>query len=154
MLAYVTIVNVGMKNLVIILVDVVETSPTRKEIVICLIWLLRYLEYNNIINSVKELWSKASLKFFHYHFPDCGSTKFGLEVHNDQNGETKLDAGLLRETAQKAAKAIGLDIYGGDCIVTPKGDIYIIDMNDFPSFTLVRDIAAREIATLIMNKTK
>ena len=92
-------------------------------------------------------------EFFHYHIPECGSTKFGLEVHNDQYGEIRLDAGQLRQTAQKAAKAIGLDIYGGDCIVTPEGEIHIIDMNDFPSFSAVRQNAARAIAELIMKQT-
>ena len=42
----------------------------------------------------------------------------------------------------------------GDAIITPQGEIFIIDINDFPSFSAIRDIAAKEIATLIMNKTK
>ena len=58
----------------------------------------------------------------------------------------------LEDIAQRAARAIGLEIYGGDAIITPQGDIYIIDINDFPSFTAVREAAAAEIAALIMSK--
>ncbi len=90
--------------------------------------------------------------FFHYCYPVGG--KFGKEEINGAPRHYSFDAAVLKETAQKAAQAIGVEIFGGDAIITPQGEIFIIDMNDFPSFTLVRDIAAREIATLIMNKTK
>ena len=90
--------------------------------------------------------------FFHYCYPVSG--KFGKEEVNGAPRHYSFDTVALKEIAQKAAQAIGVEIYGGDAIITPQGEIFIIDMNDFPSFTLVRDIAAREIAALIMNKTK
>ena len=91
-------------------------------------------------------------EFFHYSYP--GNGKFGKEAINGAPQHYSFDSGTLKHHAQGAAKAIGLDIYGGDAIITPQGEIYIIDMNDFPSFTAIRDIAAKEIATLIMNKTR
>ena len=91
-------------------------------------------------------------EFFHYSYP--GNGKFGKEAINGAPQHYSFDSGMLKHLAQDAAKAIGLDIYGGDAIITPQGEIYIIDMNDFPSFTAIRDIAAKEIATLIMNKTR
>jgi glutathione synthase/RimK-type ligase-like ATP-grasp enzyme len=90
--------------------------------------------------------------FFHYCYP--GNGKFGKEAINGAPQHYSFDSNTLKSIAQDAAKAIGLDIYGGDAIITPQGGIYIIDMNDFPSFTAIRDIAAVEIATLIMNKTR
>ena len=90
--------------------------------------------------------------FFHYCYPVGG--KFGKETVNGTPRHYTFDMTALKEIAQKAAQAIGVEIYGGDAIITPQGEIFIIDLNDFPSFTLVRDIAAREIATLIMNKIK
>ena len=53
-----------------------------------------------------------------------------------------------------AAKTIGLEIYGGDCIVTADGEIFIIDLNDFPSFSAIRAEAAKEIATYITRTLK
>ena len=54
------------------------------------------------------------------------------------------------DIATKAAKAIGIDIYGGDCIINRNGKISLIDLNDFPSFSAVREEAAKEIAGFIM----
>ena len=90
--------------------------------------------------------------FFHHCYP--ASTKFGKEEINGAPRHYGFDANALKYIAQKAALAMGLEIYGGDAIITQQGQIYIIDMNDFPSFTAIRDIAAKEIATLIMNKTE
>ena len=90
--------------------------------------------------------------FFHHCYPAGG--KFGKELINGTPKHYSFDADKLKDIAQRAAKAVGLDVYGGDAIITPQGDIYIIDLNDFPSFTAIRDIAAAEIATLILNKTK
>ena len=90
--------------------------------------------------------------FFHYSYPVDG--KFGKEQINGTPKHYSFDTDKLKSIAQRAAKAVGLDVYGGDAIITPQGDIFIIDLNDFPSFTAIRDIAATEIATLIINKTK
>lgn len=90
--------------------------------------------------------------FFHYCYPVGG--KFGKETINGTPSHYTFDATALRRIVHKAAQAIGVEIYGGDAIITQQGEIFIIDLNDFPSFTLVRDIAAREIAKLIMNKIK
>ena len=58
----------------------------------------------------------------------------------------------MKRTVFSAAESIGLEIYGGDCIVSEDGAIYIIDMNDFPSFSAIRDEAAGEIAEYIINR--
>ena len=91
-------------------------------------------------------------RLFHYSYPTGG--KFGHEEINGTPRHYAFNAAVLEDIAQRAAQALGLEIYGGYAIITPQGDIYIIDINDFPSFTAVREAAAREIATLIMNKTK
>lgn len=91
-------------------------------------------------------------RLFHHIYPTGG--KFGHEEINGAPQEYSFDADRLKEIAQRAAKAIGLEIYGGDAIIGPAGDINIIDINDFPSFTAIREAAAREIAGIIMNKTE
>lgn len=91
-------------------------------------------------------------RLFHYCHPTTG--KFGHEEKNGTPRHYAFDTTTLKEIAQRAAQAIGLEIYGGDAIITPQGEIFMIDINDFPSFTLVREAAAAEIAGLIMSKTK
>lgn len=90
--------------------------------------------------------------FFHHCYPVGG--KFGKEEINGVPKHYVFSSDRLKDIAQRAAQAIGVDIYGGDAIITPQGEILIIDMNDFPSFTAIRDIAAREITTLIIDKLR
>jgi glutathione synthase/RimK-type ligase-like ATP-grasp enzyme len=58
-------------------------------------------------------------------------------------------AGQLRRLAHQAAAAIGLEIYGGDAVLTPKRDVMLIDFNDWPSFSRCRESAAQSIAGYI-----
>jgi len=64
---------------------------------------------------------------------------------------TDFDNKLLRDLISKSAEILGLSIYGGDAIISPEGNISIIDMNDWPSFAPVRDEASKHIAKLIYN---
>ena len=89
--------------------------------------------------------------YFHYSYPNPEKSKFGLEKINGTPQQHPFDTNKLKEIAFRAAQAIGLQIYGGDCIVTAEGDIFIIDINDFPSFSIVREEAAKEIARTIVN---
>ncbi len=52
----------------------------------------------------------------------------------------------LAQQAELAAKAVKVEVFGGDAIVTPDGKIYIIDINSWPSFARVRAEAAVQIA--------
>lgn len=52
----------------------------------------------------------------------------------------------LAAQAELAAKAVKVEVFGGDAIVTPDGKIYIIDINSWPSFARVRAEAAVQIA--------
>lgn len=61
----------------------------------------------------------------------------------------KFDLDKLIKLASASADILGLDIYGGDAIVSPDGIISIIDMNDWPSFAPVRDEAKKHIANFI-----
>lgn len=52
----------------------------------------------------------------------------------------------LAVEAEKAASAVGLEVFGGDAIVSPEGPIFVIDINSWPSFAKVRSEAAIQIA--------
>jgi hypothetical protein len=55
----------------------------------------------------------------------------------------------LRMVADAASDAVGLEVYGGDCVATKKGDLQLIDLNDWPSYEPCRAEGARAIAALL-----
>jgi glutathione synthase/RimK-type ligase-like ATP-grasp enzyme len=57
-------------------------------------------------------------------------------------------AGLVRQ----AASALGLEIYGGDAIVSEGGAMTIVDLNAWPSFALYREEAAERIASYLAER--
>lgn len=59
------------------------------------------------------------------------------------------DIDVLAETANAAASAVGLEIFGGDAIVSSAGPIFLLDINSWPSFARVRHEAARQIKWLV-----
>ncbi len=64
------------------------------------------------------------------------------------------DEKRLLELATESAKIIGLEIFGGDAVISDDGTISIIDINDWPSFAPVRNEASKQISNLIFNKVK
>jgi glutathione synthase/RimK-type ligase-like ATP-grasp enzyme len=58
----------------------------------------------------------------------------------------------LQRIAQMAGSALGLEVYGGDAIVTPAGEIFLIDINAWPSFALYREEASLQIARLLLGR--
>jgi len=56
----------------------------------------------------------------------------------------------LCEIASRAAQTVGLEIWGGDAVVTPGGEIFLIDINAWPSFALFREVAADRIAARLV----
>lgn len=58
----------------------------------------------------------------------------------------------LKTVANKAGEYLGLEVFGGDAIITENSEILLVDMNDWPSFAPIRDKASRVIAELIINK--
>lgn len=92
-----------------------------------------------------------------YGLTDCYAAtaregKFGLERFNDQPQSGSVDMDALTEVAESASDILGVDVYGGDAVVGPDGDITLIDFNDWPSFRTCTVGAAQKIARLIMDK--
>ena len=73
--------------------------------------------------------------------------------HQDQRVQGyPFDLRALMDLAGRAAAVLGLEIFGGDAIVTPRGDLALIDLNAWPSFALFRDEAAAEIAAYLESR--
>jgi hypothetical protein len=82
--------------------------------------------------------------------PSAWPSWFQWFYHRDQVlSRYAFDADALAAAASRAAAALGLDVYGGDAIVSPEGAICVIDLNAWPSFALFRAVAASRIATLL-----
>ena len=62
--------------------------------------------------------------------------------------ETEITEGTgeLRAVGRRAAAAVGLEVYGGDAVITPSGRVVLIDLNAWPSFSRCRKRAAENIA--------
>lgn len=67
---------------------------------------------------------------------------------------TRFNESRLHELASCSAEVLGLHVYGGDAIIGQDGSVTIIDINDWPSFAPVRDLAARSIAGMILKRSE
>lgn len=93
--------------------------------------------------------------YFFWFYPfDSGHSKYGHEAINGHSQGISFSLDTLRNICQKAAEVLDVTIYGGDCIVSPQGDIRIIDFNDWPSFAPCRNEAAPHIARAILTRIK
>ncbi len=93
--------------------------------------------------------------FFFWFYPfDSGHSKYGHEAINGHSQGLPFDHEKMKAICQKASEVLDVKIYGGDCIVSPQGDIRIIDFNDWPSFAPCRNEAAPFIAKAIMAAIK
>jgi len=92
-----------------------------------------------------------------YGLTDCYAAtardgKFGLERFNDRPQSGSVDMEVLTAVVERASDILGVDVYGGDAVISHDGYITLIDFNDWPSFRTCTDGAAHKIARLIMDK--
>jgi len=82
--------------------------------------------------------------------PDGAPAWFRWFYHKDQRlaGHPFEEARLAR-LVRAAAAALGLEVYGGDAIVSAGGRLVLLDVNAWPSFALYRDEAAPVIASYL-----
>ena len=97
---------------------------------------------------------KGSPFFFWFYPFDEGHSKYGHEAINGKAQGISFDIDELKDICNRAADALDIVIYGGDCIVSEDGKISIIDFNDWPSFAPCRNEAAPHIANTIINIIK
>ena len=86
-----------------------------------------------------KFYGVAGRRFFHWFYTG--------EARNQL-----LDPASLQDFAETAAAAAGLDIFGGDIVVAPDGELILIDLNDWPSFAPCRDRASEAIAQHLMRR--
>ena len=111
-----------------------------------------YLISPHIEGDLVKFYGVAGTGFFRYYYPtDDGDTKFGDEQRNGAARHYPCMVEALQGCAEQLAKAVGISVYGGDCIINETGAYSIIDFNDWPSFSRCREEAGEAIASLIDN---
>lgn len=101
----------------------------------------------HVAGDLVKFYGVRGTGFFKCFYPtDDGESKFDNEIHNGAAHHYAFDSQQLMTTAERLAAVIGLDVYGGDCIVRSDGTFAIIDFNDWPSFSRCREEAAKAIA--------
>ena len=87
--------------------------------------------------------------FYHFYPEEYRHSKFGHEAINGKTKHYTVHADELQAIAAHAAEILNIDIYGGDAIVTSDESVFLIDMNDWPSFAPCREQVAPIIAKRI-----
>lgn len=109
----------------------------------------------HLVGDLIKFYGVSGSKFFYWFYPyDEGHSKYGLEAINGKSQGIEFDKDKMRAICQSASDVLDVKIYGGDCIISPEGDIRIIDFNDWPSFAPCRDAAAPHIAKQILSEIK
>lgn len=109
----------------------------------------------HLVGDLIKFYGVSGSKFFYWFYPyDEGHSKYGLEAINGKSQGFEFDKERMRAICQNASDVLDVKIYGGDCIISPEGDIRIIDFNDWPSFAPCRDAAAPHIAKSILSEIK
>ncbi|HUN20888.1 MAG: hypothetical protein OSJ26_04975 [Muribaculaceae bacterium] len=95
-----------------------------------------------------QFYGVCGIPFFFWFFPMHPATTHPAT-------ETRLSIEpRLKEMAQHAASELNIQVYGGECILSPDGDLRIIDFNDWPSFAPCRVQASTAIAKSVIGEIK
>ena len=109
----------------------------------------------HLVGDLIKFYGMRGSTFFYWFYPfDDGHSKYGLEAINGKSKGLDFDIEQLEKICADAAEALGVDIYGGDCIISPTGEIRIIDFNDWPSFAPCRNEAAPSSPNACLNSSK
>lgn len=109
----------------------------------------------HIVGDLIKFYGVYDTGFFYSFYPtEQSHSKFGLELINGKARGFSFNKEQLKEYCEKASKILNVPIYGGDCVITPKGEIKIIDFNDWPSFARCRDVAVSYIADYIQKEVE
>ena len=121
----------------------------------CLRGIKRAVINRHLVGDLIKFYGVQGTPFFFWFYPfDLGHSKYGHEAINGKSQGLEFDKEKLRAICQNASEVLDVKVYGGDCIISPEGDIRIIDFNDWPSFAPCRQEAAPHIAKCILNEIK
>ena len=90
--------------------------------------------------------------FFHWLYPyDKGHYKYKeFQAINGQTRYFDFNWAQLKKISDTTALKADVPIYGGDAVIDEKGNMAIIDFNDWPSFAPCREAAAKAIVMKLL----
>ena len=113
----------------------------------------RVVVNEHLVGDLIKFYGVLGTPFFYWFYPmEASHSKFGLEAVNGAPKGFAFSVNELKNVCERAAKALCVDVYGGDVIVAEDGTMRVIDFNDWPSFSPCREKAADAISHLIVNK--
>jgi glutathione synthase/RimK-type ligase-like ATP-grasp enzyme len=95
--------------------------------------VLDVLIQEHVEGPVVKFYGVGSREFFKAYLAETGEDVTSRVDH-------------LRHIARNAARVVGLEVYGGDGVLTRDNEAVLIDLNDWPSFSRCFRSAARSIA--------
>ncbi len=94
-------------------------------------------------------------RFFKCFYPsDDGISKFGDERRNGVAHHYVFCQEDLHREVIRVSRLVGVEVFGGDAIIDKNGHFFIIDFNDWPSFSRCRETAAEAIAEYVVNNVR
>lgn len=109
----------------------------------------------HLVGDLVKFYGVAGSDFFYWFYPfNMNHSKFGHEQINGKATGIAFSVQDMHAICERSAQVLKVKIYGGDCIISPEGEIRIIDFNDWPSFAPCRDQAAPHIARCIIESGK
>ncbi|MDE6344246.1 MAG: hypothetical protein K2L69_05860, partial [Muribaculaceae bacterium] len=106
----------------------------------------------HVVGDLIRFYGVRGMSFFHCFLP-MDARNYGTDVpDNTDESKTGLNHTKLKNLCERAAEALEIEVYGGDCMLLPSGDFMIIDVNDWPSFAPCRKEASSAIARHVLRK--
>lgn len=99
--------------------------------------------------KVEEILVQAHVEGEVMKFYGVGAGSYFSAFRSGSGNEVPRSWEAISLLGRQAAAGAGLEIYGGDAILTPEGQTVLIDLNDWPSFSRCCQSAAAGIAQYI-----
>jgi len=107
----------------------------------------------HLVGDLIKFYGVQGGDYFYWFYPSpCSHSKFGLEKINGEAKGISFTENDLKSYCERASRLLNVPVYGGDCVISPDGEIFIIDFNDWPSFARCREEAGEQIAAYIYKK--
>ncbi len=113
----------------------------------------RVVVSQHLEGDLVKFYGVADTDFFHWFYPLASNhSKFGYEKVNGTPVGIPFSEDRLKDICIQASEVLGVEVYGGDAIVSKDGVVRLIDFNDWPSFAPCREEAAKAITQVIIRK--
>lgn len=111
--------------------------------------------HGDLLKAYAVVDNEYRIQFLRWFYPqEQGYTKFGDESHNDDLMRYSFDESRLKEIVLSISRVLDIKFFGVDFIIGQIGDITVIDVNDWPSYSICQDEAAEAISRTILSDIK